>query len=101
MQRTQYADASVMDTAFTAAGATVQGYFETSAATTTPVLALYAPTHPASVPLYPRSPEAQLFALAYFAVNYLGYTGFAGGLDTSVTQQEVTDFVTYVNVSTD
>lgn len=40
----------------------------------------------------------QLYLLAYFAVNYLGYTGFASGID-SASEAEVQAFGDYVGDS--
>ena len=41
----------------------------------------------------------QLYMLAYFAVNYLDYTGFAAGID-SATETQCDDFSEWVGVTT-
>lgn len=41
----------------------------------------------------------QLYQLAYFAVNYLDYTGFAAGID-SATETQCDDFSEWVGVTT-
>ena len=43
-----------------------------------------------------HSAGEQLYMLAYFAVNYLGYTGFASGID-SASEAQVDTFVEYVH----
>lgn len=41
----------------------------------------------------------QLYMLAYFAVNYLGYTGFASGINAA-TAMQADDFQEWVHVTT-
>lgn len=78
-------------TAFAGLSGTIQGYYNAGGADAT--LASYidvaGDTHTAG---------EQLYMLAYFAVNYLGYTGFAGGINAA-SEVEVDDFVEYVHLT--
>jgi hypothetical protein len=68
---------------------TVAGYFNTSALTVG--LASYTDKKDVA-----HTAGEQLYLLANFAVSYLGYSGFAGGI-VAATQQQCTDFAAYVH----
>ncbi len=70
---------------------TVAGYYDSSATSIglAPYMDKMGVTHDAG---------EQLYDLAFFAVTYLGYTGFATGIDTA-SSGEVSDFADYVHVT--
>lgn len=79
-------------TAYGSLGGTIQGYYNTNAVSAS--LASY--TDKAGVA---HTAGEQLYMLAYFAVNYLSYTGFASGID-SASDAECSDFADWVHVTT-
>lgn len=92
LQKTMYSLFGARVTAYAALSGTIKGYYDASAATTG--LASYVDksgdTHTAG---------EQLYMLAYFAVTYLGYTGFASGIDNP-SSTETDDFADWVHLTT-
>lgn len=91
LQKVMYPLFGARVTAYNALSGTIKGYYDASA--TAIGLASYTDkagtTHTAG---------EQLYMLAYFAVNYLSYTGFAGGIN-SATSTETDDFGDYVHLT--
>lgn len=90
LQQTMFPLYGATATAYAALSGTVSGRFVTEAGNLG--LSDYVPTYVGSVTV---TNGMQLYILASFAVNYLGYTGFAGGLSAATTL-ECTTFGTYV-----
>lgn len=91
MQKVMYSLFDTVATLFGTATGTVQGYYNTEAIASG--LSSYT-----DVSGDAHTAGEQLFMLAYFAVNYLGYTGFATGIVTA-SESEVEDFAEYVHIT--
>lgn len=79
-------------TAYGALSGTIKGYYDASATG----IGMTSYTDKAGTT---HSAGEQLYILAYFAVNSLGYTGFAGGIG-SASSTETDDFADWVHVTT-
>lgn len=91
MQKIMYSLFAGRVTAYGTLSSTIKGYYDASAVGSG--LASYIDkagvTHTAG---------EQLYMLAYFAVNYLGYAGFTGGI-ASATSTETDDFADYCHLT--
>lgn len=92
LQKVMYSLFAGRVTAYAALSGTIQGYYASAGAGAG--LASY--TDKAGVA---HTAGQQLYMLAYFAVNYLSYTGFASGIDNP-SSTEVDDFADWVHVTT-
>lgn len=92
VQKTMYSLFAGRVTAYAALSGTIKGYYVASA--TGIGGASY--TDKAGVA---HTAGEQLYQLAYFAVTYLGYTGFASGID-SASSTETDDFADWIGVTT-
>jgi len=91
LQRSLNSAFSALVTSYGALSSTIKGYYVTGATDAT--LSDYTDKS-GDV----QTNGFQLYLLASFAVNQLGYTGFTSGID-SATSAEITAFVTYVHVT--
>lgn len=90
-QKTMYSLFAARVTAYAALSGTIKGYYDASATAAGLVsyMDVAGDTH---------SQGEQLYMLAYFAVNYLDYTGFASGID-SASSTETDDFGDWVHLT--
>lgn len=92
LQKVMYSLFDARVTAYAALSGTIKGYYDASAAT----IGLGSYTDVAGDV---HTAGEQLYVLAYFAVNYLGYTGFASGIG-SASSTETDDFADWVGLTT-
>lgn len=92
LQKVMYSLFGANVTAYASLTGTIKGYYNASA--TDIGMASY--TDKMAVA---HTAGEQLYQLAYFAVNYLGYTGFTSGID-SATESQADDFADWVHVTT-
>lgn len=92
LQKTMYSLFGARVTAYAALSGTIQGYYVASA----DGIGLGSYVDVAGTT---HTSGQQLYMLAYFAVNYLGYTGFASGID-SASSTETDDFADWVHLTT-
>jgi len=92
VQKVLNASFDTLVTAYGSLSGTIKGYYNASA--TGAGMASY--TDKSGVV---HTAGEQLYLLAYFAVTYLAYTGFASGID-SASSTQTDDFADYVHVTT-
>lgn len=93
LQKTMYPLFAADVTAYAALSGTIKGYYNTSAE----AAGLVAYTDKMSVS---HTAGEQLYLLAHFAVAYLGYSGFASGIDAPSSGTVTDDFSDWVHLTT-
>jgi hypothetical protein len=92
LQKVMYSLFGARVTAYAALSGTIKGYYVSAA----DAIGLGSYVDPAGDT---HTSGEQLYQLAYFAVNYLGYTGFASGIDNA-TSMQASDFADWVHETT-
>lgn len=92
LQKTMYPLFAANVSTYTALSGTIKGYYNSSALG----IGLGDYTDKAGVT---HTAGEQLYQLAYFAVNYLGYTGFASGIGAPSSGTVTDDFADYVHLT--
>lgn len=92
LQKIMYPLAAANRTAYVALSGTIKGYYDASAEG----IGLGDYIDVAGVT---HTPGEQLYELAYFAVNYLAYSGFASGINAPSSGTVTDDFADYVHLT--
>ena len=90
---TNFGNIAAVVTAYTAVSSTPKGYYDTNAASAG--LTTFSLSYGTADPI---AAGAQLYGIAKFAIEQLGYTAFAGGL-ASPTNTELVNLVAYMQDS--